>query len=120
MTSAAQGRPNGERDTFMVDACAGWNMKLISRDEGAKKKARARGVQAFLPEAWAEAVAPRSLAEHYFTRRLNEALNIYSERCSTGRRSACDQTVTAVRALYAYIWRPAGPAKPFTAESLFR
>ena len=120
MTNAAEDFGNGARDTFMVEECARWDMKLISRDKGARKKARARAVEAFAPEEWAEQFAPRSLVERYFMRRLSAALILYSDRCPPEHRVACDQTVKAVRALYEYIWRSSAPAEPFSAESMFR
>ena len=120
MVSAAEDRGNGARDTFMVDECKRWGMKLITRDDGARRKARARGVDAFLPEEWAEPLAPRSLAERYFMHRLEAALKLYSDGCPREYSDACAKTVRAVRAVYQYIWKPAGPAEPFSAEAIFR
>lgn len=119
MVSGAKPRGNAA-DILMVEECKRVGMKLISRDAGARKRAEALGVEAFLPEKWAEALAPRSLAERYFMPRLDAALKLYSDGCPPERSDACAKTVRAVRALYQYIWKPAGPAEPFSAEAMFR
>jgi hypothetical protein len=114
-------KPRGTAaDIFMVEHCKRTGMKLFSRDAGARKRARAVGVDAFLPEEWAEPFLPRSLAERYFMPRLEAALKRYSDGCPPEHRDACAKTVQSVRALYQYIWKPAGPAELFSAESLFR
>ena len=116
-TSTGSDLGNGPRDTRMAELCAGAHpMTLITWDPGAARKARARSARAVEPQEYAAEVLVRSLAERLFMARLDIALARYVESGPPEQRDVRSRKVRGVRPVYEYIWKPFGPAEPFSAE----
>lgn len=120
ITSTGSDLTNRQRDRHMIEICATSRLLLLTRDEQVIDEAKAAGVIAMTPEAYAVTVMPRSLAERMFMDRLDVAARRYVENGPADRREQWVRNMKAVRATYQYIWKPAGPAEPFSVEAMFR
>lgn len=119
-TDTGAGLSNRQRDRHMIEMCRKNRWVLFTRDRRATDEARAVGVQALTPEDYAVQFMPRSLAERYFMQRLDAAIRRYVARGPDAERTQRAVDMWPLRAVYEHLWRPVGPAEPFSAESMFR
>lgn len=97
---------NDERDQIMVDQAKEHSLTVITRDRGAKRRARHAGVPHCSPAEYSARVISHADAKARFASRLETGLVAWFERHKADPRAkaACDN----IRDIYGVVWKPPG------------
>lgn len=106
LTNDGETLKNKQRDSYMIDICRADGLVLIMRDAAACEKARAAGVDAAEPEAFAARFLTREDARRMFDQRLNDAALRYLVAGPPQEQNMRIHVGRTTREVYRAIWQP--------------
>jgi hypothetical protein len=97
---------NDERDQIMVDQAKEHGLTVITRDRGAKKRARDADVPHYSPAEYSARVISHADAKARFASRLEAGLAAWFQRHKADPRAQA--AVDFIRDIYGVVWEPPG------------
>jgi hypothetical protein len=106
LTNDAETLTNKQRDSYMVNECRTEGLVLITRDDGARDEARAAGVDAAEPEAFAARFLACDDARRMFDQKLGDAAIRYLVAGPPQEQNLRIRVGRTTREVYGAIWQP--------------